>query len=140
MGRAFFDHTGDVGVRLDAPSLEGLFVEAARAFTETLTDPAAVSARATERVALAASGLDDLLVDWLDELLYRFEVHDLLVADAGISVAQTPSGWSLEGELHGEPFDAARHLIKVLVKGITYHQLNVRRDGTGWATSLVFDI
>lgn len=140
MGHVFFDHTGDIGVRLEGGSLDELFHEAALAFTETLTDRAAVATAATERVVLAAGALDDLLVDWLDELVYRFEVRNLLVADASARVREEPPGWSLEGELGGETFDPGRHAIKVLIKGITYHQLAIRRERDRWVTSVVFDI
>ncbi len=112
MGHAVFDHTGDIGVRLEAASLDELFHEAALAFTETLTDRAAVTAASSHRVVLAASGLEDLLVDWLDELVYLFEVQNLLVADASARVRDDSSGWSLEGDFRGEPFDARRHVIK----------------------------
>ncbi len=140
MGHAFFDHTGDVGVRLEGRTVDDVFREAALAFTETLTDPGAVAARMSQRVVLAAASLEDLLVDWLDELVYRFEVQNLLVADASASVREDPPGWSLQGELRGEAFDPARHPIKVLIKGITYHQLDVRKTGDRWVTSVVFDI
>lgn len=140
MGHVFFDHTGDVGVRLEGGSLDELFHEAALAFAETLTDRAAVARRTTQCVVLAAGGLEDLLVDWLDELVYQFEVRNLLIADASVRLREQPPGWSLEGKLVGETFDPSRHVIKVLIKGITYHQLAVRREGDRWATSVIFDI
>ncbi len=140
MGHVFFDHTGDVGVRLDGGSLDELFREAALAFTGTVTDRTAVAAETSQRVVLASGGLEDLLVDWLDELVYWFEVQNLLVGDAGVRVHETSSGWSLEGEIRGETFDPRRHPIKVLIKGITYHQLAIRRNGDRWVTSVVFDI
>ncbi len=140
MGYIFFDHTGDVGVRLDAGSLDELFREAALAFTETITERTAVASETSQRVVLGSPDLEELLVDWLDELVYRFEVHNLLVADASVRVREDASGWSLDGELRGETFDPGRHPIKVMIKGITYHQLAVRRNGDRWVTSVVFDI
>lgn len=140
MGRKFFDHTGDVAVSLDAATLPGLFRDAARALTETLTDAAHVRAASPYEIRLRAPALDDLMVDWLSELLYRFEVQNLLVADAEVELDETADGWSLEAVVRGEPFDPARHHIAVLVKGITYHRLNVRQDDNQWKTDVVFDI
>ena len=140
MARAFFDHTGDVGVSLRGSTVSELFREGALAFTETLTDLFNVRAQSPHRIELAAAGLDDLLVDWLGELLYRFEVQNLLVSRADVEVRQTQDGWSLAAVVWGESFDAARHQIQVLVKGITYHRLRITGDADRWHTDVVFDI
>jgi protein archease len=140
MGRTFFDHTGDVAVSLDSPTAAGLFAEAALAFTDTLTDLAQVRTISSQRVELTAAGLDELMVEWLGELLYRFEVQNLLVAAADVQLDDREAAWSLGATIHGEDFDPGRHHIKVLVKGITYHRLHVVDDGDGWRTDVVFDI
>lgn len=138
--RRFFDHTGDVGVSLAAATLEDLFREAALALTETLTELDSVQPDEDELVGLEAASLNDLVVIWLDELLYRFEVRSLLVHDVDVKVAEADGGWRLDGALHGERFDESRHAIKVLIKGVTYHQLNVRHEGQTWCTDVIFDI
>lgn len=125
---------------LDAADLPGLFREAALAFTDTVATLADVAAQPLDPVELEAPTLDDLLVDWLGEILYRFEVRNLLVSGAELEVRDTPGGWSLAAAPYGEPFDPARHAIKVLVKGITYHRLDITRTGAGWRTDVVFDI
>ena len=143
MPRQFFDHTGDIGVRVSGDTLADLFREAALAFTETVTDLAVVESTSAQPVHIAAPTLDDLLVDWLEELLYRFEVQNLLVADVDVRIVESrvaPGGWRLEGILQGETADAERHAIKLLIKGITYHQLQVRHTAGLWQTSVVFDI
>ena len=140
MPRDFFDHTGDIGVRLTAPSLPDLFREAALAFTDTLLRGAAVTADTSRDVHLAAPSLDDLMVEWLGEVLYWFEVRNVLTADAMLTITQIGEDWELRGAMHGEPFDPERHPIQVLVKGITYHRLDVRETSGTWQTDVVFDI
>lgn len=140
MPHNFFDHTGDVGVRLSASTLPDLFREAALAFTETLTDVDTTVTASTDDVRLEAPALDDLLVEWLTELLYRFEVRYLLPVDAELSLTQSGDGWELRGTVASDTFDPDRHPIKVAIKGITYHQLEVRRSGDEWETAVVFDI
>ncbi len=135
---AFFDHTGDIGVHLTGRTLDDLFLAAAEAFMETLTDPAAVESGQSIPLALEASAVDLLLVDWLSEILYRFEVGQFLVGGAEVHVDGAAA--ALHGTLCGETFDASRHHIKVLVKAITYHALEVRQDRDGWHATVVFDI
>ena len=119
MPHTFFDHTGDVGVRLSAATLPDLFREAALAFTETLTDGERTSAASDDDIALEAPTLDDLLVEWLTELLYRFEVRNLLPVEASLTVTGSDDAWALRGWIASDLFDPARHPIKVAIKGIT---------------------
>ena len=140
MAYSFFDHTGEIGVRLEGSTLERLFADAALAFTDTITDVSTVAAISPHCVEIASPTLDALMIDWLDELVYRFEVRNLLVAEADVHVREAASGWSLEGVLRGDTFEALRHPIKVLVKGVTYHQLDIRRTPKGWETTVIFDI
>jgi SHS2 domain-containing protein len=136
----FFSHTGDIGVTLAAASLDLLFREAALAFTETLVDLPGIRPASTHTVSLSSPDLDSLMVEWLSELVYRFEVQNLLVADAAVHVLQTSDQWRLDGAIQGERLEPARHAIKVLIKGVTYHRLSVHRHGDEWRTDVVFDI
>jgi SHS2 domain-containing protein len=136
----FFDHTGDIGVRLTAPTLGGLFETGAAALTAVLTDPASVRRRVSETVDVGAPDLDLLLVDWLNELLYRFEARNLLVAAAEVAVRLDGEGCRLQGRVHGEPFDPAVHDISLLVMAVTYHGLHVTETPEGWEATVILDI
>jgi SHS2 domain-containing protein len=46
----------------------------------------------------------------------------------------------LQGTLRGERLDAARHEVKLLIKGVTYHGLHVRHVAGEWTAKVVFDI
>jgi SHS2 domain-containing protein len=142
----FVDHTADCGVEVAAPSLAALFAEAAAAFTDTVTVRETVAPAEERRFELAAERLDDLLVAWLEELLYAFEVDGLLFREAEVEVgeganAEAAAGHHLRAIARGEAYDPDRHPVKVLVKGVTYHALVVRRqpDG-GWLARVIFDI
>ena len=162
---ALFGHSGDIGVRLAGRTLDDLFREAAAAFTEAITDPARIEPRRSVSLTLESPAPDLLLVDWLSEVLYRFEVEQFLVADARVFLervgsssevrcpesdvegpdpdrrrSNAPPVWRLQATLSGEPFDRERHAIKVLIKAVTYHTLEVREEADGWHATVVFDI
>ena len=94
------------------------------------------------RFAVEAADAEALLVDWLGDLLYAFEVDSLLFHDAAVEVEEDSDGrFRLAARARGERYDPARHPIKVLVKAATYHGLEVRRDdGGGWHGRVIFDI
>lgn len=149
MSYRFLDHTADVGAELAADSLGELFAEALAAFTDTITRRRSVGRRRERRFRLAAADADALLVDWLSEVLYAYEVDGLLLHDAAVSVEEEPPATGdaasrrlrLDAVARGEVYDPDRHPIKVLIKGVTYHGLRVeQRDDGRWHASIVFDI
>ena len=73
MGYTFIDHTADVAADLTGRTVEELFASAAQAMTDTVTDLSSVRPVITQSVTVEAGAIEDLLVDWLNELLYRFE-------------------------------------------------------------------
>ena len=135
------DHTADVGAVVTAADRSGLFGEALRALTDCITEVDRVKPARRRQVRVAAEDLELLLVEWLAEALYRFEVEGFLAADARLEIIEHRDGsLSLEGELLGEAHDPARHPHKVAVKAITYHGLEVAATGDGWRATVVFDI
>jgi SHS2 domain-containing protein len=140
MGYTFIDHTADVAADLTGRTLEELFVSAAHALTDIITDRAQVHAVITQSVTVEAATPEDLLVDWLNELLYRFEVQNVLVGDAAVTIEESAGRWHLGATVAGEIFNPARHPSRVLVKSATYHGLAVTRRAGEWHARVVFDI
>lgn len=139
MAVSYFDHTGDIGVDLDAPSLDVLFAEAAVAMVQVVADPDALRPDTAWTLELSAADPDLLLIDWLRELLFRFDTEGFLPATVRAAVTEH-DGWHLRAELSGEAAAARRLPIKVLIKAVTYHALEVRRTTNGWAARVIFDI
>ena len=140
MGFTYFSHTGDIGLTITAPSLDELFASAAAGLTDTITDRSLVEAAESIPVDLRASAVDLLLVDWLNELVYRFEAEGFLVAQARVTVARRSDHVAVTGSIEGERVQPDRHPIKVLVKAATYHTLQVRRTGSEWHARIVLDV
>ena len=132
-----FEHTADLGLRIKAPDLPTLFVEAGRALTSVLLDnPEDIRAEREIAIRIEGSDREYLLFDWLNELLYRFETERLLFAE--FNVALDKSG--LSAACRGEPADPQRHRLAHEVKAITYHQLQVRQTADGWEAQVIVDI
>lgn len=140
MAYTFFDHTGDVGVSLTGRTLDELFASAALAFTETVTPLTGVEPRRPEELEVAAPELDLLLVDFLSELLYRFDTRGVLTREAQVEVRENDGGWTLQGTLMGERRDPQRHPIRIVIKAVTYHGLEITRQDEEWHSNVVFDV
>ncbi len=134
----FFDHTADIGVRIFGDTLEDLFTNAAHALYEALGQLQKSEVRDQKLIEIEATTLEDLLHDWLAELLYEVEVNHLLYD--GIEIAAlTPQ--RIAATLQGGEIDFERSSANEEIKAITYHELRVEQtaDGT-WRATVIFDV
>lgn len=136
----FFDHTADIGAELTARSREGIFEEAVAAFTDSVTPLDGVEPATVNTVEVAAETPEELLVEWLEEHLFLFEVDEWLTRRAEVSLEETDNGWRLCAQVRGESYDPERHPVKVLIKGVTFHQLALEPRDDGWFGRVIFDI
>jgi SHS2 domain-containing protein len=137
MGYELLDHTGDLGIRVWADDVKGLFQQAALALFDIITDLETIEVHLSREVSVQGAGQEELLVAWLNELLYLHEVEELLFCafdlfDLGAE--------SVHGVAKGERFRQGRHRIKTAVKAVTYHQLEIKEQDKRWQAQVIFDI
>jgi SHS2 domain-containing protein len=134
----FFEHTADIGAHIYGATLAELFQNAARAMFEALGKLQKTEVRSRKSVAIDAETLEDLLHDWLAELLFEIEANHLLYDELEIHEL-TPR--RLAATLRGGPIDFTRSQTNEEIKAITYHQLCVESlpDGT-WCATVIFDV
>ena len=130
-------HTADLAWRLWGASLPELFENAGRALSATLTDRRYLRRRTTREVSLTSADREALLVDWLNYLLYLFDIEGFLGRDFQV---ESLTGERLEARVTGEIFDPARHPERTAVKAATFHQLNIVRVKDGWEATVVLDL
>jgi SHS2 domain-containing protein len=132
-----FEHTADLGLRIRAADLNALFCEAAEAmFAMIVANPEAVEAVEAVSLAVAAERTDDLLRDWLAELLFTFDSRHLVLNHFAVQVSET----SLTATARGEVFDPERHEPRMEIKAITYHGLKLEKTPDGWLAEVIVDI
>lgn len=132
-----FEHTADLGLRIRADSLETLLVDAARGlFSLIVTNLDQVKPVQEKTFRIAASEPEYLLFDWLNELLYTFDVDRLLLSEFSVRV----DAQGLTAICRGETMQLDRHEMDHEVKAITYHGFKVQREGDGWLAELIVDI
>ena len=131
------EHTADIGFEAFGATREEVFANAARALMHLMVDLEAIAPQ--EEISLRAKGSDmpGLLVNWLSEILYLFDAEGWLFRDFAI---EQLTDASVAAMARGEKFDRRRHQLKLLVKAITYHQLDLRETAGGWRAQVYVDI
>jgi SHS2 domain-containing protein len=139
---SFIDHTADIGLDIVAPNPEAAFIAAAEGMFEIMvnwrTTPALrVSATRSQPVEARADGWQDLLVTWLEELLFLFETERLVPKT--IDLADISSN-HVRAIVHNDVLDASMHNGTRQIKAVTYHQLRAEATPRGFEIRVIFDI
>ena len=131
------EHTADMGIEAQGESLAALFRQAALGLRQIMTPCSDIQSRQEIRVEVRAHDREELLVNWLTELLYLLETRQLLPAEFAI---ETISACRLQARVGGEVLDAERHVLEREVKAVTYHQIRVEQVAGGWRAQVFVDI
>ncbi len=133
------DHTADIGVRVGAPNLRDLFVSCASALADISVDILKNQIPSIDvPIFIEAPCLEELLVKWLQEILFVSETRRLVLSSFWIDEIDERH---LIGSAKGAKYDTVRHRQKLLVKGVTYHNIDVSKHGDGsWSAKIIFDV
>lgn len=132
------EHTADLGAEVTADSLGELFAEAARALTAVAVEQGDIAPRTERRIQVSGQDLGELLVSWLNELIFLQETEGLVFSEFEPLITEETV---FEALIRGEPLDPDKHGLGREVKAATYHELDVARDPEGrWRARVVFDI
>ena len=133
----FLEHTADVGIEIRARSRAELFGTAALALMDWIGPRPATAATVRQNVALTAQDIEQLLVRWLQELVFQFQYRYVYTANAGVSRI---SDKSLQAVIEGIVWNEFSRQEYREVKAVTYHKLSVRREGRVWRAVVILDV
>ena len=130
------DHTADVGIIAYGADMSQAFANAAKALFSLITELDDVAEVLYRDIELTAPDEESLLVDWLNELIYLFDVENIVFKRFDITQLNNTR---LKARSYGEKVDFSKHKLKTGVKAATYHMLKVDK-GNGCKLQVLFDI
>ena len=131
-GHREVEHTADWGLEVWASDLPGLMEEAARGMFELMGIEVSEESRCHRQLEIGADDREQLLVSFLEELLFIADSEDMAFDGFLLNVQET----SLLARLEGG-FIISR--IKE-IKAVTYHYLEISETSRGLTTSIIFDV
>jgi SHS2 domain-containing protein len=128
----WIDHTAELELEIEAATETAIFIEALAALRELLGDGDR-GEPSTHEIELVADEMDELLADWLDELVY--------LAETDAFVPEEVTGLDLDrGRLRATVL-GHRGTPSALVKAVTRHRLLLEPAGeNGWRARMVLDV
>ncbi|MFC1848056.1 archease, partial [Chloroflexota bacterium] len=114
----FIDHTADIGIIGYGSDLSEAFANTAYGMFTLITDLEGLNEDFSRDIDIQAPDREALLVSWLNELIYIFDVDYVILHQFYIS---SLSESRLQAKVSGEKIDSSRHQLKTAIKAATYH-------------------
>jgi SHS2 domain-containing protein len=133
----FTDHTADFGIQAFGKTLEQLFENAAFALSDLITDTNILEGTHSQPISVGGDARDDLMVNWLREILYLWHGMGMLVKQTSVKEI---TEFRLMADITYDLYDKDKHEIRNEIKAVTYHQLEVNQNKDGWFANFILDV
>jgi SHS2 domain-containing protein len=127
----------DLAVKVLGNSQADLFANSAFALFDVMTDVEKVAIKDRMPLEVEGADRDDLMVNWMRELLYLYQGSGYLLKEFHIREAKDTS---VKAEVFGEKIDPDRHEIKTEILAVAYHQSRMQKTGDQWTAQVIFEI
>ncbi|GAB4179591.1 MAG: archease [Calditrichia bacterium] len=142
------DHTADVGFEIEGKNIENLFLAGLEALYNYIFQKETFIAQMedlsddhTKPLLMSAPTLEDLLVLWLSDMHYKIEVYqDIMVGFSQLQIVEYKEYSQLEGKFVYKNVKDLEWKIENEIKAVTYHKLEIRRQGNIFKTNVILDI
>ena len=126
------EHTADWQLEVWGPDMAALLEEAARGMYGLMGVAVSEESRRHRTLEIQADDREQLLISFLEELLFLADSEDLAFDGFLLKVDGAQLFAHLEG---GFVFDRSKE-----IKAVTYHHLEIHEGVDGLRTSVVFDV
>jgi len=134
-------HMTDAFVEVQAPTLAGVFEEAAFAMFDIMTDPTAIERSFVDQFEVTSHDEISLFHDWLEQLLLKFDLDGKVYSVFHVEKINAQNeNLYLAAKAQGGLFERGRHPAKVEIKAVTYHRMEVRATPEGYVARYILDL
>lgn len=131
------NRSSDLVIKVFGKTQAELFSNSAFALFDLLADMEKVEVRDHLQLEVEGADRDDLMVNWVRELLYLFQGSDYLVKE--VELKEIKENY-VRGEVKGEKFDPDRHEIRREIRAVAYDQSRMDKTGDQWTAQLIFEL
>jgi SHS2 domain-containing protein len=127
------EHTADRAFRVTGRDMASLLENAARAMQALDGSRAAGEPSATREIEVEGVDRESLLVNWLNEILYLEQAHQLICERFHIDEVKNY-------RLHARVETQERDRSDTHIKAVTFHNLKIRETAEGLEAEVVVDV
>lgn len=130
-------HHSELAVKVFGSSQVELFQNSGWALFDVTTDIEKIETKDCVPLEVEGTDRDDLLVNWVRELLYLYQGSGYLLKEFRISELGDKL---VKAEACGEKIDPDRHEIKSEIMAIAYDKSRMAKTGDQWTAQLIFEV
>ena len=131
------DHTADIGIVAYGADIKQVFANAALGLFNLMADLDGFKENVRREVELSAEDVEILLVEWLNELIYIFDVEHIIFKKFEI---EKLTSTEIKARCFGEKIKPRKRKLKREIKAATYHMLKINKEDGGYKVQVIFDI
>jgi len=133
------DHTADILIIANGSTLPETFRNAALGVLNIMYDTGRVDKVEAVNVTVEGVDLEQLLFNWIDEVIYWFDGRKMAIGD--IVINRFDEGGRIEAVLLGEHYDVNKHGFRgTIVKAMTYNMMRIDKVNDHYRVQFVVDI
>jgi len=138
----YAEHTADVMIVAYGCTLEEAFANAAYGFANFIYDVSKVEPKKMIEIEVRGIDLEQLLFNWIDELLYRLDAENFALGKIEkLEIKKENDEYVLRARVWGEDYDKNKHGFKgTIIKAMTYHMMKIEKTDSVWRIQYVVDI
>lgn len=132
--------TADLGLDILGDSLEELYICAAEGMFDIILGGGQVSPKEEIELKIRSGSREQLMVDWLSELLYLFDARRLVPGRYVLTIEKLNGDYLLQCRIGMGYFDPEKDQSDYDIKAVTYHRLRIEKRDELYQCHLVFDL
>jgi len=131
-------HQSELAVKVVGASQADLFANSAYTlFDVMVADLDKVDCKEHIPLEIEGTDRDDLMVNWMRELLYLYQGSGYLLKEFQIREVKDTI---VKAEVSGEKIDPDRHEIKQEIAAIAFHKSRMDKTGNQWTAQVIFEV
>ena len=131
------DHTADISIKVYGKDLKELFENASLGMFNILADLEGITTSTDLEIKVDAPDREELLIEWLDELLYNFYTKHIIFCEFNITDL---TDTSLTAKVKGRFIGENKNRLKTEIKAATRHDLHIKEKDGACEVQIVFDV
>ena len=127
----------ELAVRITGGSQADLFANSAFALFDVMADVSKIEIKERMNLEVEGTDRDDLMVNWMRELLYLYQGSGYLLREFNIREVRDTL---VKAEVCGEKIDPDRHEIRQEIGSVAFHKSRMEKTGKQWTAQVIFEL
>lgn len=129
----------DIAFEATGKTMEEVFESCADAFSNISANAKKIQPKVKKEIKVQGDTIEELLYNFLGELIYLKDVEQLLFAKYEVKIKKTKN-YELIASAYGQNLNEIRKELKDDVKAVTMHMFEVKQMEKGWKARVILDI